>query len=490
MSDPPSGAVVGGPNVHLGALASDLGAGVASVRFEGRPAGAGAFSDFGTDTSAPFDGWWNTTSLSGAYELQAVAVDAAGNAQTSVVILVTIDSTAPSVTLAETGSLVRGIVTLSASTQGAAVSQVVFKRKPSSGDSWSDLEIDSAAPWNAGLDTRSVPDGSYDLRAQALDSLGTVLATHTRENVRVDNTAPGLVSATPADGASVASVTSIVITASEPVAAVHAATLDGAVATPEIAGAQVTFATGTLGAGEHTLTGSLEDAAGNGSAFRVRFSVRAAPAPTALTLRLGTPSSLKRGRNQVFTVPVMLSTPARVQVTLLSPRGRRLRMTSKQLPAGRRVVSLSVPRASLPPGRYTILVTATTADGTQVVKRTQVTIKKARAKTKPPTRNPRPKQLGPSASAVPDSGSGAPPPAATPSSPSENRGGPVPPRRHRAQVPTVEAKPLSTATSFVGEKKRKSFGLALVIGSIGGAIGFLIKIELQRLLGWPRRFAG
>ncbi len=296
-------------------------------------------------------------------------------------MLVTVDSTVPSVTLGDLGSLVRGVVTLAASTQGAAVTQVVFKRKPSGGASWTALETDTAGPWNAAFDTNAVSDGTYDLRAEALDSIGTVLAGHTRENVRVDNTAPVVQSASPADGSSVSSATSIVLVANEAVAAVRGATLDGAVTTPEIAGTRVTFATGSLALGDHTLVGSIEDAAGNASGFRVQFSVRAA-APTALALQIGKPTSTKRGRNQIFSLRVTLSAPARVQLTLLSPTGRRLRTTKLQLPAGGRVVSLSVPRASLPPGRYTMLVTATTPDGTQVLRRAQVVIKKAKQQKK------------------------------------------------------------------------------------------------------------
>ncbi|MGH2921553.1 MAG: hypothetical protein ACRDKU_05760, partial [Gaiellaceae bacterium] len=241
----------------------------------------------------------------------------------------------------------------------------------------------------------------------------------------------------------------------------------------------------TLGAGEHNLTGSLEDAAGNGSAFHVSFTVRAA-APTTLVLRLGKAKSTRRGRNQIFSVPVTLSTPARIRATLLSPRGRRLRTTSVQLPAGRRTVSLSVPRASLPPGRYTILVTATTPDGTQVLKRAQVTIKKAKPKPKPKKRNAVATRPEPETTAAfPSGGPAAPPPAATPSS--NDSGGPVPSRRVKPESPRPESKPLATATKFVGEEQRRTLGLTIVILSIGAAIGFLIKIELQRLLARPRR---
>ncbi len=482
ISDPPTGALVGGPNVHLGSLASDLGSGVASVTFEGRPAGGGAFSLIATDNVAPYEGFWDASALSGLHELRATATDSAGNPATSVSVLVTVDSTVPSVTLGDLGSLVRGVVTLAASTQGAAVTQVVFKRKPSGGVSWTAIETDTAAPWNAAFDTNAVSDGTYDVRAEALDSVGTVLAGHTRENVRVDNTAPAVQSASPADGSSVSSATSIVLVANEAVAAVRGATLDGAVTTPEIAGTRVTFATGSLAVGDHTLVGSIEDAAGNASGFRVRFSVRAA-APTAFTLKIGKPTSTKRGRNQIFSLRVTLSAPARVQLTLLSPTGRRLRTTKLQLPAGGRVVSLSVPRASLPPGRYTMLVTATTPDGSQVLRRAQVVIKKAKPQKK--RKRDGNTKLQPREAAVPPVGSPEPPAPSTPANPSSDGLEPSPHVTDEAdEQPQLRAKPLATATKFVGEQQRRTVGLGLVIISMGGAIGFLIKIELGRLLRW------
>jgi hypothetical protein len=54
------------------------------------------------------------------------------------------------------------------------------------------------------------------------------------------------------------------------------------------------------------------------------------------------------------------------------------------------------------------------------------------------------------------------------------------------EKPSVRSKPLATATNFAGEKKRRTLGFAIVILSVGGAIGFLIKIELHRLLGFGR----
>jgi methionine-rich copper-binding protein CopC len=484
LSDPGNGALVGGPNVHLGALASDLGSGIASVRFETRPVGGPSFTEVGTDMSAPFDGAWDTTALSGGYELRAVATDAAGNAAPSVTLLVMVDSTVPSVTLGDPGLAVRGVVGLSASTQGAAVARVVFKRKPSGGDSWSDIVTDTAGPWSASFDTRGVADGLYDLRAQATDVNGAILATHTREGIRVDNTAPAIVSATPANGSSVESANNLMLVATEPVS-VRAPVFDGAAITPEISGTRLTFATGSLGQGPHELSGTLEDAVGNTTPFRLGFTIKV-EAHVTLVLSLGKPSSTKRGKQQVFVVPVTLSAPATVQTTLLSPTGRRLRAAQTRLSAGRHAVRMTMPRASLPPGTYTIVVRATGADGTQVVRRVRVTIKAKPSKKR--------KSLTPKAVVAPAVDRGGDPPTHSPAP--EHRAAAEPDRPPGAAPGTgadpVKAtqtprKPLEAASNIVGGRHRRSVGLVMILLSMGCAVGFLIMVELQRVLLTPRK---
>ena len=93
--------------------------------------------------------------------------------------------------------------------------------------------------------------------------------------------------------------------------------------------------------------------------------------------------------------------------------------------------------------------------------------------------------------AAPPVSTSEPPP---PTTPSENTPDGLAPSPHETgetgETPSVRSKPLATATNFAGEKKRRTLGLALVIMSVGGAIGFLIKIELRRLLSWPKRLVG
>jgi methionine-rich copper-binding protein CopC len=483
VSDPASGAIVGGPNVHLGALATDLGSGVASVRFEQRPTGGGAFTAIGTDTTDPYEASWNTTGLNGNFELRAVATDAAGNPATAAIVPVIVAATAASVTLDDPGALLRGVVSLSATAPSLAVASVSFERR-AAGGSWTRIVLDTARPWSGAFDTTSLGDGVYDLRAQALDSSGQLLATHSRDGIRIDNTAPAMLSATPADGSVVSSVTSIALIASEPVASVQGATLDRSGATAQISGSNVTFSTSSLGAGAHALTGSLVDSAGNTGAFSLHFTVEI-KAHATLILHVSKPRTQmqSRGSKRVFLVSVSLSTPARVKATLLSPTGKRLRTLRAKLSAGRHSLRFILPTASLPPGRYTILVVATGSDGSKVVKRVyvkiarkQTTVKKRAAKATTSTEVVVPVTPASGPSGGSDSSSTSSTPAAHTSKPEAKK-----------QAPRAKARPLEAASGYVSSKPGRTVGLVIVLLGMGAAIAFLIKIEMGRMLGSPRR---
>ena len=125
--------------------------------------------------------------------------DAAGNARTTAVVPVTVDSTGPSVTLTDPGAVVSGTVALDATTGGGAV-RVQFAVSPANAGTWTQIAEDTTAPFGAPFDTAALADGLYDLRAIGFDGLGNPSTPSIREDVRLDNTAPQLVSAAPADG--------------------------------------------------------------------------------------------------------------------------------------------------------------------------------------------------------------------------------------------------------------------------------------------------
>ncbi|HEY3185515.1 MAG TPA: PASTA domain-containing protein, partial [Gaiellaceae bacterium] len=166
-----------------------------------------------------------------------------------------------------------GTVTLTVWTAGGA-SRVTFEERPVGGTTRTQIAADTTAPYTAAFDTRLVADGRYDLRATTSDALGNS-STDVRPGLLVDNTAPAVVSSTPADGSVVASAGTIALTATEDLSDVTDVQLDGAplAAPPVVNGPNATFATGALAVGLHTLGGRLVDFGGQSSSFRISVTV-------------------------------------------------------------------------------------------------------------------------------------------------------------------------------------------------------------------------
>jgi hypothetical protein len=287
LTAPGGGSTVGSSAVPLEATGSDGGSGVASVTWQARQSGVGSFGDIASDSGSPYSATWDVTSLpSVPHDLRIAVTDQAGNTFTSSSITVNVDSTAPTVSLNNPGSPLSGTVALSASTAGDATT-VTFGRSPAGAASWSTIAADGSAPYGANFDTTAVPDGLYDLRAVVRDAVG-----NTNESVvagvRIDNFVPIVVSSVPGNGTIVASADQITITASEDIASVSGATLDGAPSVlPMLSGAVATFNTGSLADGAHTLTGTVHDAAGKSSNFSITFLV-GVPEPPAPSTGDGT----------------------------------------------------------------------------------------------------------------------------------------------------------------------------------------------------------
>ena len=275
LTAPAAGATVGGPSVTLKTAPADGGSGVATVvlRIDGAPVG--------TVTSAPWTLAWDPSSTpDGAHTIDAVVTDVAGNSTTTAGVPVTVDSTPPSVTLTDPGASLSGSVTLAAISPDADTARVDFQISPAGGGAWATVATDMSRPYTTGLDTSTVSDGLYDVRAVARDGVGNVSAPSVIASRRIDNTPPSFVSATPADGSTLGSATSIAITASEALSAITGATLDGdATGAPAISGALATFATGPLADGPYTLAGTLVDLAGKTSPFETHFTIVSGPPP-------------------------------------------------------------------------------------------------------------------------------------------------------------------------------------------------------------------
>jgi hypothetical protein len=191
MTDP--GTPLSG-TVSLGATATDIGgSGVSSVTIQRSPAGAGTWTDICTDSSSPYSCSFDTTSVGDAlYDFRAVGTDVAGNSANSTSSNRRIDNVAPTTSLTDPGSPLRGTVTLDATaSDGGGILNVKIQRSPAGAGTWTDLCTDATLPYSCSFDTTGVGDGLYDLRAVATDNASRT-ATSTVSNRRVDNTAPSV----------------------------------------------------------------------------------------------------------------------------------------------------------------------------------------------------------------------------------------------------------------------------------------------------------
>ena len=89
--------------------------------------------------------------------------------------------------------------------------------------------------------------------------------------------APAVSSATPLDGATVASASSPTLTTNVALATVQAPTLDGSAVGTTVSGTHVTFVTGALSSAPHTIAGVLEGLDGQTTPFRLHFTVWSLP---------------------------------------------------------------------------------------------------------------------------------------------------------------------------------------------------------------------
>jgi chitinase len=196
--------------VTVAGTASDAGSGLASVTLQYR-ATAGAWTDLCTQATSPISCSWNTAPLAdGLYDLRTVATDVAGNSQISAPVFNRrVDSTAPTVTMTDPGTPVKGTLTLQSTSsdgaQGSGVASVRYEYKPSASPTWGTTACTSGStPFSCSFNTGPLADGLYDFRAVATDGVlktGTSAAVTSR---RIDNTAPTAVTlgavATPVGG--------------------------------------------------------------------------------------------------------------------------------------------------------------------------------------------------------------------------------------------------------------------------------------------------
>src|SRR5262249_57286892 len=137
---------------------------VASVSYELRPTGGGAFTQIASSSSSPFGATWDATTVAtGSYDLRPVITDRAGNTFTGAAVTFSVDVTAPTVTLTNPGAAIFGTVTLNATVTGSGATSVVFAATPTGGARWTTLGPDTPSPCIIPYDTPTLPTPAHAL---------------------------------------------------------------------------------------------------------------------------------------------------------------------------------------------------------------------------------------------------------------------------------------------------------------------------------------
>lgn len=163
---------------------------ISSVVIQRSPSDANTWTTICTDTTSPYSCAW-TFGSDGDYDLRAVVTDSAGRQATSALVGVTVDMTAPAVSLTDPGSPLRGTVLLAATASDATsgVASVLIQRSPWGANTWTTVCTVTATPYSCYLDTTTLTSGSfYDFRAVATDVAGNTATSATVQKRLVDNT--------------------------------------------------------------------------------------------------------------------------------------------------------------------------------------------------------------------------------------------------------------------------------------------------------------
>ncbi|WP_374970614.1 Ig-like domain-containing protein [Terrabacter sp. BE26] len=165
-----------------------------SVAIQYAVSGANTWKTLCTTTTSPYACSWNTTGTGytqgESYDLRAVATAGSATSTSALVSGVLVDNVAPTVTMQDPGTPLRGTVTLAATASDAdsGVSQVLVQYQQSGTSSWTTACTLVVDPFSCRYDTTKLPDGTYAFRAVATDAVGNATTSAALGSRSVDNT--------------------------------------------------------------------------------------------------------------------------------------------------------------------------------------------------------------------------------------------------------------------------------------------------------------
>lgn len=177
--------------VNLSATLHNPGSTLYTVRVEYSMAGTNKWSTLCQNLTAPYNCTWATgTFANDFFDLRAVAISGSTSTYSEAVTDVLVDNQAPTVTMSDPGTPLRGLRTFEAvaadAHSGVAQTQIQYARSGTT--TWAPLCTVTVPQYSCRFDTTALTNAAYSFRAIATDEAGTRTTSAAVTSRVVDNT--------------------------------------------------------------------------------------------------------------------------------------------------------------------------------------------------------------------------------------------------------------------------------------------------------------
>jgi hypothetical protein len=165
-----------------------------TVSVQYAPTGTTSWKNICSNLAAPYTCSWNTAGSAytqgATYDLRAVATSGGTTTTSGTVVGVLVDNVAPTTTMQDPGSPLRGTISLAATAtdaeSGVAQAQIQYQRSGTT--TWTTACTLTLDPYSCRFDTTQLVDAIYSFRSVATDAAGNTTTSAAVGNRTVDNT--------------------------------------------------------------------------------------------------------------------------------------------------------------------------------------------------------------------------------------------------------------------------------------------------------------
>lgn len=161
-----------------------------TVRVEYSTDAGATWKNICNNLASPYTCSWSSTGYANGDHLVRSAATSGGTTTYSTAVDVVVDNLAPTVTMNDPGTPIRGTVDFTATAADAhsGIAQVVLQYAVTGTTTYTNLCTVTTSPYTCRTNTTTIPDGTYTFRAIATDAAGNTATSALVTNRLIDNT--------------------------------------------------------------------------------------------------------------------------------------------------------------------------------------------------------------------------------------------------------------------------------------------------------------